>query len=81
MQTDERSNERVAELRRAIAAGEYAPGADLVAGQLLATVGLIRRIRRRIEDLAESRFEPGVPPPTRRFRPEPEHCRPRTARH
>jgi hypothetical protein len=62
---------RIEELRRAIDAGEYAPSADAVAGEIVATLALIRRARRRIEALNGGRFEPEAAPPRRRFEPRP----------
>ncbi len=60
---------RLAELRRAIAAGEYAPNSQLVAGEILAKVRIVGRVRRRIEALDGPRFEPEARPPARRFAP------------
>jgi hypothetical protein len=73
--TAEFAHRRVAELRRAIVAGEYAPDPDRVAGQILATLGLIRKARRRFEALGGPRFEPEGLPPTRRFRARAEPAR------
>jgi hypothetical protein len=72
---------RVAELRRAVTAGEYAPGPNLVAAEVLATVGLIRRARKRIEDQQATSFEPEAQPPARRFAPRPELARAHAEEH
>jgi hypothetical protein len=58
---------RIAELRQAIAAGEYAPSPELIAGAILAKLDLIRRARRRIEAGEDASFE--AAPPKRRFDP------------
>ena len=65
---------RIAELRGAIADGEYDPGSDLVADEIVAKLGLVRRGRRRIEAINGGRFEPEASPPKRRFhsRPQPD---------
>jgi len=69
------SQRRVAELRHAVVAGEYAPSSERVAEAVIATVGTIRRARRRVELLDGPRFEPEARPPRRRFAPraEPAH--------
>jgi hypothetical protein len=67
---------RITELRGAIAAGEYAPGSDLVAGEIVAKLGLVRRARRRIEATNGAPFEPEAAPPKRRFDPLPQPGRP-----
>jgi DNA-binding GntR family transcriptional regulator len=70
--TAEHARGRTAELRRAIVAGEYAPGADIVAQAVIAKVGMIRRTRKRMEILEGSRLVPEPRPPRRRFRPRTE---------
>ncbi len=72
---------RVPELRRAVAAGEYAPAPDLIAAEVLATVGLIRRARKRIENQQATSFEPEAPLPARRFAPRTERARAHTEEH
>jgi hypothetical protein len=62
--------QRVAELRRAVAAGEYAPAPDLIAGEMVAKLRLISRARRRIEALNDARFQPEAAPPRRGFERE-----------
>ena len=60
---------RIAELRRAIAAGEYAPPADAIAGAIVSKLVLIRRARRRILAMDGARLQPDAAAPTRRFEP------------
>ena len=72
---------RVTELRRAVAAGEYAPGPDLIAAEFLATVGLIRRARKRIENQQATSFEPEARPAARRFARRPELARAHAEEH
>lgn len=77
--TTEAAKLRLAELRRAIAAGDYAPDSRLVAGEILTKVGIVGRVRRRIEALDGPRFEPEARPPARRFAPRPRARRTRAA--
>jgi hypothetical protein len=63
---------RITELRTAMAAGEYAPAPDLIAGEIVAKLRLISRARRRIEALDGARFDPETAPPKRRFGPHPQ---------
>jgi hypothetical protein len=58
---------RITELRCAIAAGEYAPGADLVAGEIVAKLLLVRRARTRIQAMDAGGLQPDAAPATRRF--------------
>ena len=60
---------RITELRRAIAAGEYAPPAEAVAGAIVAKLLLLRRARRRILAMDGARLQPDAATPTRRFEP------------
>jgi hypothetical protein len=60
---------RIAELRRAIAAGEYDPPADEIAAAIVSKLLLIRRARRRILAMDAARDDRSVATPTRRFHP------------
>jgi hypothetical protein len=66
--TQEFAFERMAELRQAILAGGYRPRSDRVAAEIIATVGIIRRVRRRLEVL-DGPWAEADRPPRRRFRP------------
>jgi hypothetical protein len=66
--TAEHAQRRTAELRRAVAAGEYAPGAEVIAEAVIAKVGMIRRARRRMESPGGARLEREAGPPRRRFK-------------
>jgi DNA-binding GntR family transcriptional regulator len=74
-ETAEFSDPRVAELRRAVLAGEYSPGAELIAGAVIDKLGVIRRARRRLEALGRPRSEPQARPPRRRFAPRSQAAR------
>jgi hypothetical protein len=67
--------QRVAELRRAVAAGEYDPAPELMAGEIVAKLSLVRLARRRIQALDGATFEPEAVPPRRRFEPRPQPAR------
>jgi hypothetical protein len=60
---------RIAELQRAIAAGEYAPSSDVIAAEIVTKLVLIRQARRRIEAATGATFEREKAPPQRRFDP------------
>jgi hypothetical protein len=64
--------QRVAELRRAVAGGEYDPAPELIAGEIVAKLSLLRLARRRIQALDGATFEPEAAPPRRRFEPRPQ---------
>jgi hypothetical protein len=71
-ETAEFSDPRVAALRRSVVAGEYAPGAELIAGAVIDKLGLIRRARRRMEALDGQRPERESRSPRHRFQPRSE---------
>ena len=64
--------QRVAGLRRAIAAGEYDPAPELIAEEIVARLSLIRLARRRILALDGATFKREAGPPRRRFDPRPQ---------
>jgi hypothetical protein len=66
--TQEFAIERMAELRQAILAGGYRPRSDRVAAEIIATVGIIHRVRRRLEVLDGPWAATESRPPKHRFR-------------
>jgi hypothetical protein len=72
MQSKTGKVQRVAELQRAFAAGEYDPAPELLAGEIVAKLVLLRRARRRIAALDGAGFEPEAAPRKRQFDPRPE---------